>query len=177
MQTLRLVRVGRICEDAPRYTSSLTVYDGFRNMMKLDREHFVVLHVDGKNRIIAKETISIGSLNQTIIHPREVFKAAVHNNSAGLILLHNHPTGDPTPSREDREITRRLEEAGEIIGIRVIDHIIIGSSSYYSMTDKGLTRVPKDYEEWMRKFEEAKQPVKAKARKKTTTRQRQAATA
>lgn len=129
-------------ENTMRFTSPQAVFDvcGY-DMVQLDREHFVVLHLDEKNTIIAKETVSIGSLNQAIVHPREVFKAAVHNGSAALILVHNHPTGDPAPSLEDRCITRRLREAGEIIGIKVLDHIVIGDGSYHSFVEEETAAV------------------------------------
>lgn len=138
MQCLKLVRTGRVCEPRPRYKSPEEIYQLLKTMGKLDREHFVVLHLDGKNSIIAKETVSIGSLDQSIVHPREVFKAAIINSSAAVIFAHNHPSGDPAPSKQDREITRRLKEAAAIIGIEVLDHIIIGNRCYFSMVQSGL---------------------------------------
>jgi len=93
--------------------------------------------MDGKNRILCIDMVSVGSLNQSIVHPREVFKSALLSSSAGIILLHNHPSGDPTPSREDIEITRRLKEAGEILGVGVMDHIIIGET-FISFVEKGI---------------------------------------
>lgn len=137
MQELKMVKVGCVSEKAVRFTSPALVYDACRDMANLDREHFVVLHLDGKNRIAARETVSIGSLNQTIVHPREVFKTAVHNGSAAIICVHNHPTGDPMPSQEDIYITRRLCSAGELIGIKVLDHIIIGQDNYLSFVETG----------------------------------------
>ena len=134
MYKLEVVRKGSVCEDAPKYVSPDKIYHQFRKMCELDREHFVVLHLDGKNRLIAKETISVGTLNQSIIHSREVFKGAVLHNSAALILLHNHPTGDPKPSPEDLAITRRLKRCGNLLGIPVLDHIIIGENSFVSLT-------------------------------------------
>lgn len=122
-------------ENTIQLISPQIVFDVCYDMARLDREHFVVLHLDGKNTIIAKETVSIGSLNQSIVHPREVFKAAVHNGSAALVLVHNHPTGNPAPSLEDKCITQKLRAAGEIIGIKVLDHIIIGNRSYYSFIE------------------------------------------
>jgi len=94
-----------------------------------DREYFVALLVDGKNRISGLHVVSEGTLNQSLVHPREVYKAAILANSAAIILAHNHPTGDVTPSKEDREITRRLKEAGDLLGIRVLDHIIVDTDS------------------------------------------------
>lgn len=107
----------------------------FRDVRK---EYFMALLLDGKNRIIKRVRISEGSLNQSIVHPREVFNLAVRDSAAAMILLHNHPTGDPTPSAEDLEVTRRLCEAGELMGIKVLDHIIIGDGAFYSFTDHGV---------------------------------------
>lgn len=108
-----------------------------RELAQADREHFVVLHLNSKNMLLAKETVSIGSLNSSIVHPREVFRGAVMHGSAAIILAHNHPSGDPTPSNEDKILTSRLCEAGELLGIRVLDHIIVGGSWYLSLADKG----------------------------------------
>ena len=99
---------------------------------------FLSLHLDGKNRIVCIDVVSIGSLNQSIVHPRETFKTALMSSAAALILVHNHPTGDPTPSKEDLSITRRLREAGEILGVKVLDHIIIGDEHFTSFTSQGL---------------------------------------
>ncbi len=102
----------------------------------LDREHFVVLMVDKKNRIVGANTVSVGSLSSAIVHPREVYKPAILSNAAALFFGHNHPSGDPTPSSEDRVLTTRLVKAGKLLGIQVIDHIIIGSERlYYSFAD------------------------------------------
>jgi len=97
-----------------------------------------VLLLDGKNRIIRRVQISEGSLNQSIVHPREVFAPAVKESAAAIILVHNHPTGDPAPSAEDIAITRRLKESGEIMGIKVLDHIIVGDGDYVSFVERGL---------------------------------------
>ncbi|MGO4119089.1 JAB domain-containing protein [Rhizobium ruizarguesonis] len=91
------------------------------------------LFLNTKNRLICKETVSIGSLNAAIVHPREVFRAAIKRCSASLICAHNHPSGDATPSTEDLILTKRLREAGEIIGIEVLDHVIIGGNRFYSL--------------------------------------------
>jgi DNA repair protein RadC len=104
----------------------------------LTKEHFVCLFLNTKNRLIFKEIISIGSLNAAIVHPREVFRAAIKRCSASLICAHNHPSGDPTPSPEDSNLTKRLVSAGEIIGIEVLDHIIIGENSFVSLKERGL---------------------------------------
>ncbi len=102
------------------------------------RETFVALLLDIKNRLIRDVTISQGSLNQSIVHPREVFQPAIRDSAASVIFVHNHPSGDTTPSREDREITRRLKQTGDVIGIRVLDHVIVGEHSYTSFANDGL---------------------------------------
>ncbi|NLT20965.1 MAG: DNA repair protein RadC [Syntrophomonadaceae bacterium] len=108
------------------------------DMRFLDRERFRVLYLDRKNGIILWEDVSVGGLHSSIVHPREVFKTAVKNSAASIILIHNHPSGDPTPSKEDVETTKGLIEAGKIMGINVLDHIIIGYDSYCSLKNKGL---------------------------------------
>lgn len=126
-------------ESLERFTSPLQIFNHFHYRFRdRRREYFVALLLDGKNRIILEEQVSEGSLNQSIVHPREVFSRAVKESAAAVILVHNHPSGDPSPSREDREITRRLKEAGDILGIRVLDHIIIGDGSYFSFVEQGL---------------------------------------
>ncbi|WP_240420333.1 RadC family protein [Paenibacillus periandrae] len=100
------------------------------DITNLDREHFIVIYLNVKNRVIGRETISIGSLNAAIVHPREVFKAAIRRGAASIICAHNHPSGKPDPSSEDIELTKRLVEAGEIVGIEVLDHIIVGQTTY-----------------------------------------------
>lgn len=109
-----------------------------KEMRFLDREHFKALLLNTKNQLIARETISIGTLNASTIHPRELFKSAIRRSSAAVILVHNHPSGDPTPSKEDIDVTRRLQETGGIIGIEVLDHIIIGDKRFVSLKEKGL---------------------------------------
>lgn len=108
-----------------------------KEMWNLDREHFCVLLLDTKHHVVAKETISIGTLNTSLVHPRELFKNAIRRSAAAIIMVHNHPSGDPTPSREDMEITKRLQEAGKILGIEVLDHIIIGDMKYVSFKERG----------------------------------------
>ncbi len=104
----------------------------------VDREHFVVLLLDTKNNIVGINTVSIGTLNASIVHPREVFKPAILENAGSVILAHNHPSGDPTPSQEDLEITRRLFDGGKILGIDVRDHIIIGDGCFFSFRERGM---------------------------------------
>lgn len=121
-----------------RYTTPSQVSDTFQFLMKETKEMFITLHLDGKNRIICMDIVSIGSLNQSIVHPRSVYMTACLSNAAAIILVHQHPTGDPTPSSEDISITRRLKEAGEIMGIKILDHIIIGDGEYLSFVERGL---------------------------------------
>ncbi|WP_340025357.1 DNA repair protein RadC [Paenibacillus sp. FSL K6-1096] len=103
----------------------------------LQKEHFICLFLNTKNHVIAQETLSMGSLNASIVHPREVFRAAMKCSSAAIICAHNHPSGDPTPSPEDISLTTRLVQAGEIVGIDVLDHLVIGDGSYVSLKQKG----------------------------------------
>ena len=100
-----------------------------------DKEQFMILHLDSKSRIIKDEVISIGTLNASIIHPREVFKSAIKESANSIMLVHNHPSGDPSPSHEDNKITRRLFEAGELLNIKVLDHVIIGDENYWSFKE------------------------------------------
>jgi len=102
------------------------------------KEHFLVLCLDTRNRLINCKPVSIGSLDTSIVHPREVFKEAVSSSAASVIFVHNHPSGDPEPSKEDVELTKRLVQAGEIIGIDVLDHIIVCDRSYLSLKANNL---------------------------------------
>ncbi len=102
------------------------------------REHFVVLMLDGRHRPIGYQVVSVGTATASLVHPRDVFRPAVLNMTAGLIFVHNHPSGDPEPSKEDMSLTRRLAQAGELLGIRVLDHVIIGAKTYYSLADNGV---------------------------------------
>lgn len=103
---------------------------------KLKREAFLCLTLDGAHQVIKVRIVSVGILNRTIVHPREVFVGAIEDRSAAVILCHNHPSGNLEPSKEDRDITHRMKDAGEILGIPVLDHIIIGKgASYYSFLE------------------------------------------
>ncbi|NLM69790.1 MAG: DNA repair protein RadC [Firmicutes bacterium] len=107
-------------------------------MSLLDREHFVILMLNTKHAVIAKKVVSIGHLNASLVHPRELFKDVIKKSSAAVILVHNHPSGDPTPSEDDIRVTQRLCEAGRLLGISVLDHIVIGDKSYVSFREQGL---------------------------------------
>jgi len=102
------------------------------------KEAFLVLLLDSKNRFIREERISVGSLNCSIVHPREVFHPAIRECAASVLFVHNHPSGDPSPSDEDKQLTQRLLDVARLLGIRVLDHIIIGDGSYYSFFDEGM---------------------------------------
>jgi DNA repair protein RadC len=121
-----------------RFTAPSQVYETFSFLMKETKELFMTLHLDSKNRIICMDIVSMGSLNQSIVHPRHVFSTACISNAAAIICVHQHPSGDPSPSSEDIAITRRLKEAGEIMGIKILDHIIIGEGEYLSFVERGL---------------------------------------
>src|SRR5690625_219707 len=105
-------------------------------MRSLKQEHLVALFLNTKNQIIHRQTIFIGSLNASIVHPREIFREAVKRSAASIICAHNHPSGDPTPSQEDIHVTRRLVEAGKIMGIEVLDHLVIGNNCFISLKEK-----------------------------------------
>ena len=107
-------------------------------MRSLKQETFRILLLNAKGDMISAENISVGELTSTLVHPREVFRPAVRKSAAAVVLLHNHPSGDPTPSREDAETTLRLMECGRLMGIRVLDHLIIGDGSYVSLQSLGL---------------------------------------
>jgi DNA repair protein RadC len=106
------------------------------------REHFVVFYLDTQNVVIDRQTISIGTLDSSIVHPREVFEPAIAKHSAGIIVVHNHPSGITTPSIDDIAITKRLVEAGVLLGIRVLDHVVITAKEYLSFETKGLLFQP-----------------------------------
>lgn len=108
------------------------------SMRHLRKEHFVCLFLNTKNRVLAQETVSIGTLDASLVHPREVFRAAMLHSAASILCVHNHPSGDPTPSREDVDITKRLMEVGEVMGIQILDHIVIGDNQYVSLKERGL---------------------------------------
>ena len=119
--------------------SSQDVVEYYRPRMRdLKKEVFKCVMLDTKNRIIRDEEVSAGSLSASIVHPRETFKAAIRESAAALIFIHNHPSGDTRPSQEDILLTRRLMQAGEVLGIQVLDHIIVGDGMHFSFRDNGL---------------------------------------
>ena len=112
------------------------VYTLFSFLQQETKEHFLALHLDVKNRILCIDKVSVGTMTSSLIHPREVFKTALLSSAASLLLVHNHPSGDPSPSRDDLTLTEKLRVAGEMIGIAVLDHVIIGDG-YVSLKEKG----------------------------------------
>ncbi|HEY2933115.1 MAG TPA: DNA repair protein RadC [Acidobacteriota bacterium] len=124
-------------EEGESFRNSRQVFEAFRQLALEPVEVFRVILLDGKNRMLFYEDISRGSLTGALVHPREVFWSAIHHRAAAIICLHNHPSGDPEPSAEDREITARLKQAGDLLGIRVLDHIVIGDGCYVSFQDRG----------------------------------------
>ena len=127
-----------------RIQSPLDVQRHFQpRLREWRRESFHVLLLDGRHRLIALETVSLGTLTASLVHPREVFREAIRRAAAAMILVHNHPSGDPSPSQEDRDVTRRLESAGDLLGIRVLDHVIVAEGGYFSFREEtpepGLT--------------------------------------
>jgi len=136
-----LVREANVTLTQPQIRSSRDGAVVFRHHLgDVDREFFMVAMLDQKNKIIGINTVSMGSLTASVVHPREVFKAAILSNAAALLLCHNHPSGSPQPSREDRALTTRLVDAGKLLGINVLDHIILGdgNETYFSFADEGL---------------------------------------
>jgi DNA repair protein RadC len=130
---------GETLRPGDRFTSSVEVFRHYNERLADRRkEVFLALLLDSKNRIIREVQVSEGSLTASIVHPREVFGPVVRDSAAAVLFVHNHPSGDPSPSREDMEITTRLREAGDLMGVRVLDHIIIGRGEYVSFADRGL---------------------------------------
>ena len=119
-------------EDAYKAITTLT------NVQEEAQEVFGILILNTKNKVVAVHEVSRGTLNSSMVHPREIFKPAVLHNAAGIICFHNHPSGDTVPSKEDIEVTERLVAAGEILGIIVMDHIIVGDDDYTSLRDIGV---------------------------------------
>lgn len=145
LKCLRLVYERQVIrEKAPAYLNNRRiskaedVYELMHDLQLEGKEHFIVLHLDNKNGIVCLDRVSTGSLNQSIVHPREVLKGALLSSAAAIILVHNHPSGDPEPSPEDMAITKRLSEAGKLFDIKVLDHVIVGEGRFISFAERGL---------------------------------------
>ena len=116
------------------------VQERCRSYASARKEHFLALHLNTRHIVVREELVSVGSLSASIVHPREVFRAAIMESSASLILVHNHPSGDPTPSDDDIAITTRLSEVGELVGIPVVDHVVLGDGAFYSFRSSKLIK-------------------------------------
>jgi DNA repair protein RadC len=140
MYELKLVRERRADYGARRkIQTSRDVFEVFRaHFASKDREEFLVVPLDGKNQVLGFHVVSVGTLTASLVHPREVFKAVILANAAAIIVVHGHPSGNPEPSAEDRAITGRLKQAGELLGIQLLDHVVIGEGRYVSFADDGL---------------------------------------
>ena len=130
----------RLCNGITDYRPVIDSSDKAAQLLKgrlqgLDREHFQVMLLNTKNALLGIETVSIGTLSSSLVHPREVFKQAIKRSASAIILVHNHPSGSCEPSRQDKTVTEQIMKAGEIVGIEVIDHIIIGENCYYSFRE------------------------------------------
>jgi DNA repair protein RadC len=137
-ETLKISEEAALYLDSNEPLSSSASVAGLLSFLnKETKEHFLALHLDSKNRLLCLEIVSVGSLNASIVHPREVFKSALLSSAAALIIAHNHPSGNSQPSREDIELTARLKQGSELLGIRLLDHIILGDRPY-SFADNGL---------------------------------------
>jgi len=137
------VEIGRRLATRPlkrgdRINTARDVYHHFRQRIRCRRqEYFMVLLLDGRNRVISESQISQGTLTASLVHPREVFRPAVRSAAAAIVLVHNHPSGDAAPSAEDLSVTRRLVEAGDVVGIRIVDHVVVAERGFYSFQEHG----------------------------------------
>lgn len=122
----------------PSITSPADVLPELRHIRDAKKEHFCAIYLNARNQVIKTETISVGSLNASLVHPREVFAPAVGISAASVILGHQHPSGDVTPSREDIQLTKRMVQAGEIMGIEVVDHLIVTSDKFISLKEANI---------------------------------------
>ena len=133
----RLAHAERVRRDAP-FRSSRDIFERFHPLLRdLKKERFLAVLVDGKNRVMREDRVSEGSLTSSLVHPREVFGPALREGAANVIFVHNHPSGDPEPSPEDHDITHRLCAVGDLLGIRVLDHLVVGDGDYVSFLDRG----------------------------------------
>jgi DNA repair protein RadC len=140
IELLTIREIGKRYNDSKnpitRITSSKNVFDYFKESLRDEKqENFIVLLLDTKNKIIKDELVTKGVLDAAIVHPREIFKPAIRNSASKIILVHNHPSGDPTPSPEDLDITEKMKKSGEELDIKVLDHVIIGRETYWSWAE------------------------------------------
>jgi len=130
----RLARARLIHPRIINHPSEVVTYL-LEDMKDLRQEWFRVLMLNQRKQVIGYDTVSMGTLNSTVVHPRDVFDRAIRRNASSMILVHNHPSGNPSPSREDRDLTRRLVDAGELLGIPIVDHVVVGNGTYYSFKE------------------------------------------
>ncbi len=137
-QLLLMVKEEVQRQSIERITSAQNVYTLLHEYSTKEKEHFLLITLDGSSYIIEQRVIHIGTLNQSLVHPREVFRPAIQDNAAGIIISHNHPSGTLEASRADLQITQRLKEVSKLVGIELLDHVIISKEGYYSFSDEGL---------------------------------------
>ncbi|MEA3455068.1 MAG: DNA repair protein RadC [Campylobacterota bacterium] len=150
MQTIKSTRrkrySSRVAESSSRYhrikhnpviMTAQKAYDHLGDYHSKEKEYFIAITLDGANRAIDTHIVSIGTLNQSLVHPREVFINAIRDKAAAIIIAHNHPSGQLFPSRADKQITTRLKDAGKLIGIDIVDHLILTQGGFYSFSDEG----------------------------------------
>ena len=137
-ELLSMVQEKSLQYNVERVTSASDVYHALAEYSCKDQEHFMLITLDGASKIIEKRVIFVGTLNQSLVHPREVFRPAISDNSAGIIIAHNHPSGTLEASRADVQITQRLKEVAKLVGIELLDHVILSKHGYYSFSDEGM---------------------------------------
>jgi DNA repair protein RadC len=137
-QLLSMVQEKALSYSVDRITNASDVYHALAEYSCKEQEHFMLITLDGASKIIEKRVIFIGTLNQSLVHPREVFRPAILDNAAGIIIAHNHPSGTLEASRADVQITKRLKEVSKLVGIELLDHVIISKNGYYSFSDEGM---------------------------------------
>jgi DNA repair protein RadC len=133
-----MVREGRRAASVALTSPKLTYLYMRPKCRRLDREHFWRIDLDARSNVLGYETVSIGTISASLVHPREVFKGALLSNAAAIIIAHNHPSQDTSPSPEDKEATRRIQKAGELLGIPLLDHLVLGDSSFFSFKEAGI---------------------------------------
>ncbi len=127
-----------LIQNNKRITSAEDVYNELKSFSTKSQEHFLVITLDGASHIINTRTVFIGTLNQSLVHPREVYADAIADRAAGIIIAHNHPSGTLEASRADVQVTQRLKEVSKLVGIELLDHVILAKDGYYSFSDEGL---------------------------------------
>ena len=136
--SIKMVKESSFLYQTLTISSPKDAYEMIKDQLQdLDREHFIIACLNTKNEPTNISVVSVGTLNKAIVHPREVFKTAILSNAASIMAFHNHPSGETTPSQQDIQLTKRLYEAGELLGIKLLDHLIIGDGSFTSLKEKG----------------------------------------